>query len=311
MKVGRAGDPGRERPVVLDERRELLLDVSAHVRDVDGAFLAGGGLSRLADLVRREADRLPTLPLDGVRLGAPVVRPPKVVCIGLNYADHAAESGQPVPAEPTVFLKAPYTVVGPYDDVLVPVDSVKTDWEVELGVVIGRTGRYLPDAASAAAVIAGYAVSHDVSEREFQLERGGQWDKGKSCETFNPLGPWLVTTDEVADPQDLRLWLDVNGKRMQDGTTALMVHPVHEVVRYLSRFLVLEPGDLVNTGTPAGVGLGRRPPRYLRPGDVVELGVAGLGGQRQVLRQATARRDEPDPPSAQRVGPSHASLTTH
>jgi 2-keto-4-pentenoate hydratase/2-oxohepta-3-ene-1,7-dioic acid hydratase in catechol pathway len=286
VKVGRVGEAGRERPVVLDERRGLLLDVSEHVSDVDGDFLAGGGLARLADLVRRDGDRLPSLPIDGVRVGPPVARPPKVVCIGLNYADHAAESGQPVPAEPPVFLKAPYTVVGPYDDVLVPVDSVKTDWEVELGVVIGRTARYLPDAASAAEVVAGYTVSHDVSEREFQLERGGQWDKGKSCETFNPLGPWLVTPDEVPDPHDLGLWLDVNGERMQDGTTARMVHPVHELVRYLSRFLVLEPGDVVNTGTPAGVGLGRRPPRYLRAGDVVELGIDRLGSQRQVLRQA-------------------------
>jgi 2-keto-4-pentenoate hydratase/2-oxohepta-3-ene-1,7-dioic acid hydratase in catechol pathway len=288
MKVGRAGEVGRERPVVLDERRGLLLDVSAHVPEVDGAFLAGGGLARLAELVRAEGDRLPTLPLGGVRLGPPVARPPKVVCIGLNYADHAAEAGMALPVEPTVFLKAPYTVVGPEDDVLIPVRSTKTDWEVELAVVIGRTARYLPDPAAAAAVIAGYAVSHDVSEREFQLERGGQWDKGKSCETFNPLGPWLVTADAVPDPQRLPLWLDVNGERMQSGTTATMVRPVPYLIWYLSRFLVLEPGDVVNTGTPAGVGMGRRPPRYLRAGDVVELGIEGLGRQRQVVRQACA-----------------------
>jgi len=203
------------------------------------------------------------------------------VCIGLNYADHAAESGAALPAEPVVFMKDPATVVGPNDDVRIPRTSTKTDWEVELGVVIGATARYLDRVEAAAAVIAGYCVSHDVSERHFQLERGGQWDKGKSCETFNPMGPWLVTADEVPEPQTLALWLRVNGDVRQNGNTSNMIFPVLEVVHYLSQFMVLEPGDVVNTGTPAGVGLGMKPPTYLRAGDVVELGVEGLGEQRQ------------------------------
>jgi len=221
-----------------------------------------------------------------VRVGAPVARPGKVVCIGLNYSDHAAETGAAVPAEPVVFMKDPSTVIGPADEVLVPRGSVKTDWEVELGVVIGAPARYLADSDAARDVIAGYLISHDVSEREFQLERGGQWDKGKSCETFNPTGPYLVTPDEVADPQQLGLRLWVNGEERQNGTTADMIFPVLEVVRYLSQFMVLNPGDLVNTGTPAGVALGRPGTPYLRAGDVVELEIDGLGRQRQVLGQA-------------------------
>jgi 2-keto-4-pentenoate hydratase/2-oxohepta-3-ene-1,7-dioic acid hydratase in catechol pathway len=215
-----------------------------------------------------------------------VSRPGKVVCIGLNYRDHAEETGAAAPDEPVVFMKDPSTVIGPGDDVLIPRGSTKTDWEVELGVVIGAPARYLPDADAAREVIAGYLVSHDVSEREFQLERGGQWDKGKSCETFNPAGPYLVTPDEAGEPQQLGLRLWVNGTERQNGTTADMIFPVLEVVRYLSQFMVLHPGDLVNTGTPAGVALGRPGTPYLRAGDVVELEIDGLGRQRQTVRQA-------------------------
>jgi len=278
VKLLRVGAVGRERACVLVDG--VVRDVSGEVADYDAAFFASGGLTTLRELVDGPLDRFPVVD-GGERVGAPVRRPGKVVCIGLNYADHAAESGAPLPAEPVVFMKDPSTVVGPDDDVRVPRGSEKTDWEVELGVVIGATARYLESVQDAAAVVAGFCVSHDVSERHFQLERGGQWDKGKSCETFNPLGPWLVTADEVPDPQALGLWLRVNGATRQDGSTRDMIFPVHEVVRYLSHFMVLEPGDVVNTGTPAGVGLGMTPPTYLRAGDVVELGVEGLGTQRQ------------------------------
>jgi 2-keto-4-pentenoate hydratase/2-oxohepta-3-ene-1,7-dioic acid hydratase in catechol pathway len=229
---------------------------------------------------------LPILPAGGLRVGPPL-RPSKIVCIGLNYRDHAAETGAPLPTEPVVFLKAPDTVVGPDDPVLLPRGSTKTDWEVELAVVIGRTARYLPDAEAALACIAGYTISHDVSEREFQLERGGQWDKGKNCETFNPLGPWLVTADDIPDPQNLRLRLWVNGVLRQDGDTSNMIFPVAEIVRYLSQFMVLYPGDVINTGTPAGVALGQPEPKpYLTAGDVVELEIDGLGRQRQAVARA-------------------------
>jgi len=278
MRLLRVGPAGGERPAVLVDG--ILRDASGEITDYDGAFFAGGGLDRLRSIVTTSPDSLPTVD-PGTRIGPPVRRPGKVVCIGLNYADHAAESGAPLPTEPVVFMKDPSTVVGPNDDVRIPRTSEKTDWEVELGVVIGATARYLDRVEDSADVIAGYCVSHDVSERHFQLERGGQWDKGKSCETFNPLGPWLVTADEVADPQQLDLWLKVNGEDRQTGTTSNMVFPVLEIVRYLSQFMVLEPGDVVNTGTPAGVGLGMQPPTYLRAGDVVELGVEGLGAQRQ------------------------------
>ena len=254
------------------------VDVSALVDDYDGAFLSGGGPARLAREVE-SASGLPVVDLDAERVGPCVARPPKVVCIGLNYVDHARESGQDVPTEPVVFFKAANTVVGPYDDVHIPRTSEKTDWEVELGVVIGREARYLEDEAAALEAVAGYAVSHDVSERAFQLERGGQWVKGKSCETFNPLGPWLVTPDEVPDAQALSLSLSVNGETKQDGSTADMIFSVAHVVWYLSQFMVLEPGDLINTGTPAGVGMAQQ--TYLRDGDVTELEVEGLGRQRQ------------------------------
>ncbi|GHE77482.1 2-hydroxyhepta-2,4-diene-1,7-dioate isomerase [Streptomyces longispororuber] len=285
MKLLRVGTAGAERPALLDAAGTLR-DLSGVVADIDGALLADdAALAR----VRAAADAgdLPVLAADGLRIGPPVARIGKVVCIGLNYHDHAAETGAEPPAEPVVFLKAADTVVGPNDTVLVPRGSAKTDWEVELAVVIGRTARYLDSAEQALAHVAGYAVAHDVSEREFQIERGGTWDKGKNCETFNPLGPWLVTADEVPDPQALSLRLWVNGELKQDGTTARQIFPVAEVVRYVSRFMTLYPGDVINTGTPAGVALGRPEPKpYLRAGDVVELEVEGLGRQRQELKQA-------------------------
>ena len=277
MRLLRVGEVGRERPCVLREDGSVV-DVSALVDDYDGAFLAGGGVDRLRAALADAGD-LPVVDLAGQRVGPCVARPPKVVCIGLNYSDHALESGQPVPSEPVVFFKAPNTVVGPYDDVRIPRGSEKTDWEVELAVVVGKEGRYLPDEAAALDVVAGYTISHDVSERAFQLERGGQWVKGKSCETFNPLGPWLVTPDEAGDVQALSLSLSLNGEPMQQGTTADMIFPVAHLVHYLSQFMVLEPGDVINTGTPAGVGMARQ--RYLRPEDVTELEIAGLGRQRQ------------------------------
>lgn len=280
MKLLRVGAPGSERPAVLVG--DDLLDVSAHVGDYDSDFFASSGLDALREVVDAQPGTLPRVD-PSVRIGAPVARPGKVVCIGLNYADHAAESGAPIPAEPIVFLKATDTVVGPYDDVRIPRGSTKTDYEVELALVIGREARYLTSDEEAAAVIAGYCVANDMTEREYQLERGGQWTKGKSCETFNPLGPWLVTADEVADPQSLELSLDVNGEARQRGTTATMVFGVLEVVRYLSNFMVLEPGDVIETGTPPGVGMGMKPPTYLRDGDVMELSITGLGTQRQSL----------------------------
>ncbi|MEU3447431.1 fumarylacetoacetate hydrolase family protein [Streptomyces thermolilacinus] len=285
MKLLRVGPAGAERPALLDQHGTLR-DLSALVTDIDGALLSdGAALDRLR--AAAGAGVLPPLDATGLRIGPPVARVGKVVCIGLNYHDHAREAGAEPPAEPVVFLKAADTVVGPDDTVLVPRGSRRTDWEVELAVVIGRTARYLDSAEDALAHVAGYAVAHDVSEREFQIERGGTWDKGKNCETFNPLGPWLVTADEVPDPQDLRLRLWVNGELRQDGSTADQIFPVAEVVRYVSRFMTLYPGDVINTGTPAGVAMGHPEPKpYLRAGDVVELEIDGLGRQRQELKDA-------------------------
>ncbi|MET8681092.1 fumarylacetoacetate hydrolase family protein [Streptomyces sp. NPDC004647] len=285
MKLLRVGTVGAERPALLDEDG-VLRDLSGMVPDIDGVLLSDeDALDRVRAVAAAEA--LPVLESAGLRIGPPVGRIGKIVCIGLNYHDHATETGAAIPEEPIVFMKAPDTVVGPDDAVLVPRGSVKTDWEVELAIVIGRTARYLESAEAALGYVAGYAVAHDVSEREFQIERGGQWDKGKNCETFNPLGPWLVTADEVPDPQDLRLRLSVNGEIKQDGTTADQIFPVGEVVRYLSQFMTLYPGDVINTGTPAGVALGHPEPKpYLRAGDVVELEIDGLGRQRQELKDA-------------------------
>ncbi|MER6422668.1 fumarylacetoacetate hydrolase family protein [Streptomyces sp. NPDC001137] len=285
MKLLRVGTAGAETPALLDAEG-VLRDLSGVVTDIDGTVLADDeALGRIR--AAAEAGELPALDATGLRVGPPVGRIGKIVCIGLNYHDHARETGAEPPAEPVVFFKAADTVVGPYDTVLVPRRSVKTDWEVELAVVIGRTARYLPDDEDPLAYVAGYAVAHDVSEREFQIERGGTWDKGKNCETFNPLGPWLVTADEVGDPQDLSLKLWVNGELKQDGTTAEQIFSVAEVVRYVSQFMTLYPGDVINTGTPAGVAMGEPEPKpYLRAGDVVELEISGLGRQRQELKDA-------------------------
>lgn len=274
MRLIRLGPIGAERPhLLLDDGR--VLDVTNRVADFDSAFFAAGGIEDLRESARIGASA--AVPMPEIRVGAPVARPGKIVCIGLNYADHAAKSGAPIPTEPIVFFKASNTLVGPNDDVHIPLGSVKTDWEVELGIVVGRTCRYLESEEAALAAVAGYMVCHDVSEREFQLERGGQWVKGKSCETFNPAGPWLVTPDEVADPGNLALWLDVNGQRRQTGSTRTMIFGVAEIIRYLSQFMVLDPGDIINTGTPPGVALGMPDKPYLRAGDVVELGISGLG----------------------------------
>jgi 2-keto-4-pentenoate hydratase/2-oxohepta-3-ene-1,7-dioic acid hydratase in catechol pathway len=281
MKFQRRGPQGSEQPVV--ETSEGVFDLRPVASDLGPEFFAGGGVEATRGALRD--GRLPRLDAVPERVGAPLARPGKIVCIGLNYRDHAAETGAAIPAEPIIFMKDPSTVVGPYDDVLLPPTSVKTDWEVELGVVIGRTARYLPDVAAARGVIAGYVVSHDVSEREYQLERGGQWDKGKSCETFNPLGPDLVPADEV-EPGALGLRLWVNGTPRQDGTTADLIFDVDHVVWYLSQFMVLRPGDLINTGTPAGVALGLPDHPYLREGDVVELEIDGLGRQRSTCVRA-------------------------
>ncbi|MDX2594695.1 MULTISPECIES: fumarylacetoacetate hydrolase family protein [Streptomyces] len=285
MKLLRVGPAGAERPALLDADGTLR-DLSGLVDDIDGVLLAdAAALGRVR--AAAEAGELPALDAAGLRVGPPVGRIGKVVCIGLNYHDHARETGAEPPAEPVIFFKAADTVVGPNDTVLVPRGSTKTDWEVELAVVIGRTARYLESAEEGLAHVAGYAVAHDVSEREFQIERGGTWDKGKNCETFNPLGPWLVTADEVPDPQRLPLRLWVNGELKQDGTTAEQIFPVGEVVRYVSHFMTLYPGDVINTGTPAGVAMGHPDPKpYLRAGDVVELEVEGLGRQRQELKDA-------------------------
>ncbi|MGH3320063.1 MAG: fumarylacetoacetate hydrolase family protein [Streptosporangiaceae bacterium] len=285
MKLVRIGEVGRERPAVAIDDGQRYLDVSALVSDYDPAFFAGGGLERLAAGLR-DTD-LPSVEGGSVRVGAPVAHPDKIICIGLNYADHARESGQTPPSEPVVFMKAPNTLAGPYDDVLIPPGSTKTDYEVELAVVIGTRARYLSDERRAADCVAGYAVANDLSEREYQLERGGQWVKGKSCEGFNPTGPWLVTADEVPDPDALDLLLTVRGESRQKSTTAEMIFKVPYLVWYLSQFMVLEPGDVINTGTPAGVGMGMRPTGYLEDGDVVELTISGLGRQRSVCRAAS------------------------
>ncbi|MFI2263224.1 fumarylacetoacetate hydrolase family protein [Streptomyces tubercidicus] len=283
MKLLRLGAPGKERPAVLDSAGHTY-DLSGLTHDIDGPFLANGGVERIRAALG--SGELPLLDAEGLRTGAPVARPGKVVCIGLNYLDHAAETGAEVPPRPVVFMKDPSTVVGPYDTVLIPRGSAKTDWEVELAVVIGRRARYLGYPSDSAEVICGYAISNDVSERAFQLEASSQWDLGKSCETFNPLGPWLVTADEVPDPQALGLRLSVNGVRRQDGTSKDMVFDVAFLVWYLSQYMVLEPGDVINTGTPAGVALGLPDKPYLRAGDTTELTIDGLGSQRQTFEQA-------------------------
>jgi 2,4-didehydro-3-deoxy-L-rhamnonate hydrolase len=278
MRLLRVGDPGRERPAVEDGN--AVFDLSSITEDIDGAFLADDGIQRVRDAAR--SGDLPRSDITGQRLGPPIARPTAVICIGQNYAAHAAESGAPPPEHPVIFFKHPNTVVGPFDDIRRPRGAEKLDWEVELGVVIGRRTRYLESPAAAADVIAGYTVSHDVSERAFQIEvSGGQWSKGKCCETFNPVGPYLVPADEV-DPGRLRLRSWVNGQPRQDSTTADMIFSVHHLLWDLSQYLVLEPGDLLNTGTPQGVALSGRYP-YLADGDVVDLEIDHLGAQRQTV----------------------------
>jgi 2-keto-4-pentenoate hydratase/2-oxohepta-3-ene-1,7-dioic acid hydratase in catechol pathway len=277
----RIGPAGAERPVVrIDD--QTYVDVSDVITDYDENFFAGG-LDPLRQLVATRVGDGAVQTFAGERVGAPIARPHQILCIGLNYSDHAAESGQDVPAEPILFTKSPNTLVGPDDDIRTPRGATKLDWEVELGIVIGRRTSYLNSETDAAAAIAGYVVVNDVSERSFQLERSGQWAKGKSAETFNPAGPWLVTPDEVPDVLGLGMWLDVNGQRRQTGSTSTMIFSPHFIVHYLSQFLVLEPGDLINTGTPPGVGMGMKPQVWLQAGDVVELGIDGLGAQRQTV----------------------------
>jgi 2-keto-4-pentenoate hydratase/2-oxohepta-3-ene-1,7-dioic acid hydratase in catechol pathway len=283
VKLMRIGPAGAERPVIRGAKGQVF-DLTPLTGDIDAAFLAGDGLSRAREALA--AGSLPSLQLAGQRIGAPIARPGALACIGMNYAAHAAESGARPPEYPVLFYKAPNTLCGPYDDVLIPPNSTKTDWEVELAVVMGGQARYLDSPDDVPALIAGYAVSNDVSERAFQLEvSGGQWSKGKSCETFNPMGPWLVTADEISDPQTLRLRSAVNGEPRQDSSTADMVFGVNFLIWHLSQFMVLEPGDMINTGTPQGVALSGRFP-YLADGDVMGLSIDGLGTQRNVCRAA-------------------------
>ena len=278
MKLIRFGDAGREKTgVIINDKR---FDTSAFGEDYNEQFFETDGLARLNDFV--EDNMLPEVAGD-VRLGSPMARPSKIVCIGLNYADHAKETNATPPTEPVIFMKATSSIVGPNDKIIIPKASVKTDWEVELAVVIGKKASYVSE-ADAMNYVAGYVLHNDVSEREFQLERGGTWDKGKGCDTFAPLGPFLATKDEIPDPHNLRLWLKVNGKMMQDGTTANLIFNIPQLVSYTSRFMTLLPGDIISTGTPAGVGLGIKPPLYLKAGDVIELGIDGLGEARQVLK---------------------------
>lgn len=278
MKLLRYGEAGRERPGLIDADG-VIRDLSQHIADLGGETIDPKELDRLA---RIDPASLPVV-TGNPRIGPCVHGTGKFICIGLNYSDHAAETGATVPPEPIIFMKATSAIVGPDDDLLIPRGSEKTDWEVELGVIIGRKAKYVSE-ADALDYVAGYCTAHDVSERAFQTERSGQWTKGKSCDTFGPIGPWLVTKDEVPDPQNLKMWLTVNGEKVQDGSTKTMVYGVRYLVSYLSQFMSLHPGDIISTGTPPGVGMGMKPPRYLKAGDVVELGIEGLGQQRQDVK---------------------------
>jgi 2-keto-4-pentenoate hydratase/2-oxohepta-3-ene-1,7-dioic acid hydratase in catechol pathway len=282
MKLLRFGNAGSEKPGMLDSAGQLR-DLSAVLTDIAGLSLLPESLARLSQL---DPATLPLVP-NSPRLGPCVGSVGKFICIGLNYSDHAAESGMAVPAEPVVFMKATSAICGPNDNVVIPRNALKTDWEVELGVVIGKAAKYVRE-EDALSHVAGYCVINDLSERSFQLEGTGQWVKGKSADTFGPIGPWLVTADEVPEPQNLRLWLDVDGHRYQDGSTSTMVFGVTFLISYLSRFMSLQPGDVISTGTPPGVGLGQKPPIYLRPGNVISLGVEGLGEQRQTVVSSTS-----------------------
>ena len=278
MKLIRFGRSGIEKTgVIIDDKR---YDTSAFGEDYGEHFFETDGLIRLADFIK--ANTLPEVAGD-IRLGSPLSRPSKIVCIGLNYIDHAKETHASPPTEPVIFMKSTTAIVGPNDDIIIPKNSKKTDWEVEIAVVIGKKASYVSE-AEATDYIAGYVLHNDVSEREFQIERGGTWDKGKGCDTFAPLGPFMATKDEISDPHNLRLWLKVNGKLMQDGSTANLIFNIPYLVSYTSQFMTLLPGDIISTGTPAGVGLGMKPPVYLQAGDVIELGVDGLGVARQVVK---------------------------
>ena len=288
MKLVRFGERGKERPGLVDQQGRVR-DLSGHIADIASDTLSSATLSRLATV---DVDSLPLASSD-VRLGPCVGRVGKMICVGLNYSDHAAESNMPVPTEPVLFMKATSAIVGPYDHVEIPPGAQKVDWEVELGVVIGSEARYVKR-ERALDYVAGYCIVNDVSERAYQLERGGQWDKGKGCDTFGPLGPWLVTSDEIADPQSLDMWLEVDGKRYQSGNTRTMIFDVATLISYISQFMSLQPGDVISTGTPPGVGMGQKPePVYLRAGQTMRLGIAGLGEQQQ--RTVDARIEEEAP----------------
>lgn len=277
MKLIRFGEAGKEKPGVCIHERNY--DVSGFIQDYNEAFFENGGLAHLQWMLSRYENMLPLIPT-GSRLGSPVSRPSKIVCIGLNYIDHARETNSKPPTEPVIFMKATTAIVGPFDDVVIPKGSEKTDWEVELAIVIGKKASYVNE-ENALDYVAGYTLHNDISERAFQLERGGTWDKGKGCDTFAPLGPYLVTADEIPDIHQLRLWLSVNGKMVQDGNTNNLIFNIPHLIAYTSHFMTLLPGDIISTGTPAGVGLGMNPPVFLKPGDVMELGIDGLGVSRQ------------------------------
>ena len=277
MKLIRFGKAGQEKPGIhLDG---INYDLSAFIKDYDESFFEQNGLQKLASIVNEE--KLPLVE-DGQRIGSPIARPSKILCIGLNYAKHAKETGAAIPTEPILFMKSTSSLTGPFDNIIIPKNSEKTDWEVELGVVIGKKASYVSE-AEAMDYVAGYVLHNDVSERAFQLERGGTWDKGKGCDSFAPLGPWLVTKDEIQNPHRLRLWLSLNGKMMQDSNTDDLIFNIPQLISYSSQFMTLLPGDVISTGTPAGVGLGFSPNIYLKPGDVVELGIDGLGSSKQTV----------------------------
>lgn len=277
MKLIRFGKEGKEKPGIHLEGKNY--DLSAFIKDYDESFFEQNGLQKLAGIVNEE--KLPLIE-DGQRIGSPIARPSKILCIGLNYAKHAKETGAAIPTEPILFMKSTSSLTGPYDNIIIPKNSEKTDWEVELGVVIGKKASYVSE-AEAMDYVAGYVLHNDVSERAFQLERGGTWDKGKGCDSFAPLGPWLVTKDEIPNPHELRLWLSLNGKIMQDSNTDDLIFNIPQLISYSSQFMTLLPGDVISTGTPAGVGLGFSPNIYLKPGDVVELGIDGLGSSKQTV----------------------------
>lgn len=281
MKLIRFGETGKEKPGVFQDG--IYYDMSGFIKDYDASFFSNKGMPELSSLFNQHKDGLPKVD-PSVRLGCPIYQPSKIICIGLNYSEHTAESKMEPPKEPVMFFKATSAITGPNDDLIIPKNSVKTDWEVELAVVIERKATYV-DEKQAMDYVAGYVLHNDYSEREFQLERGGQWVKGKSADTFAPIGPWLVTKDEIPDPDNLRLWLTVNGNTMQDGNTKNMIFKIPFLVSYCSQFMTLLPGDIISTGTPAGVGLGQKPsPVYIKPGDVIELGVDGLGSSKQIAK---------------------------